>query len=74
VTAWMLTNVLPWLVAGFAALLAIWQRDRRKAADKRAEDATEKAKAGQAAKENRNEVESRDDQYLVDILTRKLRK
>ena len=37
-TAWLAANVLPWLVAGGLALAAIFERDRRKAAEKRADD------------------------------------
>jgi uncharacterized protein HemY len=74
VIAWIISEALPWILAGFAALLAIWQRDKRKAADKRVEDAVKRVAAGQIAKVNRNDVESQDDQYIVDILTGKLRK
>jgi uncharacterized protein HemY len=74
VIAWIISEALPWILAGFGALLAIWQRDKRKAADKRVEDAVKRVAAGQIAKVNRNDVESQDDQYIVDILTGKLRK
>jgi cbb3-type cytochrome oxidase subunit 3 len=42
---------------------------RRGKSDTEAKNTAAKAEAGKAAKENRNEVESQDDQYLVDILT-----
>jgi len=34
VIAWIISEALPWILAGFGALLAIWQRDKRKAAEK----------------------------------------
>lgn len=61
------------LIAIIVVLGGLWAAYRRGGADKDKERKADNAKAGKAARENRDEMESQDDQRLVDILSGKLR-
>lgn len=61
------------LIAIVVLLGGIWAAYRKGRKDETAKRATDNIKAGQAAKDNRDELESQDDQRLVDILSGKLR-
>lgn len=64
------------ILLGLLALLGIggtvWGYAKGKSAAN-ADRAQENVKAGQASKDNRNELESQDDKHLVDILSGRVR-
>lgn len=67
-------RALAWLLGGLGLLWGAWvlgRRDGKRTA--RADRAEGNVKAAQQAKDNRDELESQDDQHLVDILTGRLR-
>ena len=61
-----MTEAIIAIIALIAVAIGAYRRGK---SDTEAKNNAAKAEAGKAAKENRNEVESQDDQYLVDILT-----
>lgn len=65
---------LAWLLGGLGLLWGAWVLGRREGKQAERTDSAEgNVKAGQQAKDNRDELESQDDQRLVDILSGKLR-
>lgn len=73
----LLDALLPWLGGAVGALAAaggLWFAGRRsKAKDVKADRAEANAKAAKTAKDNRHELETSDDQHIVDILTGRVR-
>lgn len=69
-TGW-LGAALGWLAAGGAVWVMAWRSRGQKA---KLDRAKENANAAKGAKDNRHEIDTDDDQRIIDILTGRVRK
>ena len=66
---WLITAAAAGLTGFVALLVGRWTGKREGASQARADRAESNAKAAKDAKDTRHELETADDQHLVDILT-----